>query len=100
MIHSRADYNERFGEDPDGKIAPDEPVFMARAQDKHFTKIVQHYRALIVADPEISIDDKIEAAKRLDAHVELATEWQAKEENTVKSPDTPRTEVVCEEKTV
>ena len=33
MLHSREDYNRFLSQDPSGKIHPEEPVFLIRAQD-------------------------------------------------------------------
>ena len=33
MLHGRDDYNRFLSQDPTGKIHPDEPVFLIRAQD-------------------------------------------------------------------
>lgn len=41
MIHARKDYNRI--QDPLGKIAKDEPVFLVRAQDKIAADLVREY---------------------------------------------------------
>jgi len=75
MKHARKDYDRI--QDPAGLIPDDEPVFLFRAQDKHFIKILQHYRKLVrtdMGDPRI-----IEATTD---HIELAKKWPVK-----KAPD-------------
>ena len=71
MIHAREDYN-RF-QDPDNKIPQNEPVFLFRAQDKHFIKVLKYYQFLLWEDsPTSSIIDLI------DKHIELSKDWPTK----------------------
>ena len=62
MRHARKDY-DRF-QDPavddasllgEGStpIAPDEPVFLLRAQDRHAAKVVAFYAGMLESDPEV-----------------------------------------------
>jgi hypothetical protein len=77
MKHARADYAHI--QDPSGKIPEDEPVFLLRAQDKYFDKMLRYYRNLVEQD----MGDK----KILDAvttHIKLGQDWPVK-----KYPDMP-----------
>jgi len=44
MLHAREDYNRI--QDPDEKIAEDEPVFLLRAHDQCFAETVRFWAAL------------------------------------------------------
>lgn len=70
MIHARDDYNRM--QDPIGKIGEDEPVFLMRAQDNQFTKILAY---AILCYREVQADDVV---ARLLPHLDLAREWQSK----------------------
>ena len=75
MKHAREDYDRI--QDPAGKIPADEPVFLFRAQDKHFEEVLRHYRELVWLDKG---DQRI-----IDAttdHMALARQWPIK-----KAPD-------------
>ncbi len=67
MKHQRADY-QRF-QDPEGKIPPDEPVFLIRGQDKVAGDSVRAWADLNErsgGDPELSRLAR-EQASRMDA---------------------------------
>jgi hypothetical protein len=86
MKHARSDYDRI--QDPAGKIGTDEPVFIARAKDKHFIPLLEWYRTLVAED---SAGDK-RMLPLLDAHIKLASDWQF--EHGCKTPDLPITEDV------
>jgi len=46
MLHAREDYNTFLGQDPSGRIPPDEPVFLLRAQDSVAADTVRHWAYL------------------------------------------------------
>lgn len=71
MKHARADYDRI--QDPAGKIAEDEPVFLLRGQDKLAPDIVQAWGLAMI---EIGGDRKI-AQLALD-QADRMREWQAK----------------------
>jgi hypothetical protein len=78
MIHARDDYNRI--QDPDGKIADDEPVFLIRAKDKVSAAAVRTWAELHKAaggDPIIS--------QIAYDHADLMEEWQS--EHGSKSAD-------------
>lgn len=75
MKHARADYDRI--QDPSGKIPENEPVFLLRAQDKHFDKMLRHYRLLVEQDQG---DPKIIEA--VTGHIALAKQWPIR-----KAPD-------------
>jgi len=78
MIHAREDYNRI--QDPVGKIADDEPVFMVRAQDKLAPAVMRHWamlQRLIGGDPKM--------AQMVEDHALKAEEWQR--ENGCKVAD-------------
>jgi hypothetical protein len=77
MKHARPDYNRI--QDPAGLIPDDEPVFLFRAQDKHFDRVLRFYRDIVIADQG---DEKIIAA--VDRHLKLADAWPVR-----KAPDMP-----------
>lgn len=70
MIHAREDYNRI--QDPEGKIAFDEPVFLLRAKDQTAAQIVRLWAQAQKRLPDA--DQKaIELAER---HAEAIEEWQ------------------------
>lgn len=98
MIHARADYDRiqdpatRYGDDPDCRetwgmsptatpIGIDEPVILFRAQDKHFVKVLDHYREMLLRDG--AHDPRM--VESVERHIELANRWQA--DNGCKTPD-------------
>lgn len=89
MIHARPDYQEHYGEDPSGKIKADEPVFLARAQDENFVRVLINYRNLISINDNMPIEQRTQIVKQIDAHITLAEKWQADNAGLVKTPDVP-----------
>lgn len=81
MIHARDDYNRI--QDPAGKIAANEPVFLLRAKDKLAPELM-HYWARRLS--EEGGDTRM--AAMVHKHAELAKEWQKK--NGCKLPDLPK----------
>ena len=77
MKHARDDYNRI--QDPAGLIPADEPVFLLRAQDKHFIAMLMYYKQLVYAARG---DGKIIDA--VDKHLAAAKAWPVK-----KAPDMP-----------
>lgn len=79
MKHARADYDRI--QDPAGKIADDEPVFLIRAKDVTGPATVRAWAALQLErgdhDPRL-----VELAE---VHAERMEEWQRK--NGCKTPD-------------
>lgn len=77
MKHARADYDHI--QDPSDKIPDGEPVFLLRAQDKYFVRMLRYYRQLVEDD----MGDKkiIEAVTN---HIKLGNDWL-----TRKYPDMP-----------
>ena len=70
MIHAREDYNGI--QDPDGKIADDEPVFLIRASDIVSSSTVRAWAELnsvTGGDPELS--------RMALKHAQKMDEWQA-----------------------
>jgi hypothetical protein len=77
MKHARPDYDRI--QDPAGLIPEGEPVFLLRAQDKHFIGMLEYYRAAVLAqdgDPKI--------VKAVEQHIERAKQWPKR-----KAPDMP-----------
>lgn len=70
MKHARADYDRI--QDPAGKIAEDEPVFLLRAKDKLAPDLVQAWGLAMI---EIGGDHQL-AQLALD-HADRMREWQA-----------------------
>ena len=77
MKHARADYDRI--QDPAGLIPKDEPVFLMRAQDKHFDRVLRFYRDLVAID---NGDKKIIDA--CNEHLDRASQWPK-----CKAPDMP-----------
>ena len=71
MIHAREDYNRI--QDPEGKIAEDEPVFMVRAKDILSKDVMRYWAARHIKEG----GDREMAQMVLD-HANLAEEWQKK----------------------
>jgi hypothetical protein len=69
MIHARKDYNRI--QDPEGKIGVDEPVFLMRAQDDAFMKILTFAIGVYKEQQASGVPD------RLIRHLELAEHWRA-----------------------
>ena len=94
MIHARSDYNriqDPATDDPsllsEGStpIGEEEPVFLLRAQDRHFVPMLQHYLE-IVATQDLREDEKaLEIIKVLRPHLRRAIAWQTR--NGCKTPD-------------
>jgi len=91
MIHARKDYN-RF-QDPalenpellgEGStpIGEDEPVFLLRARDEHFQRMLMFYVLLVEED---NSSDMVSAVM---AHKKLSREWQTR--HGTKTPDMPK----------
>lgn len=93
MIHARTDY-QRI-QDPLGKIADDEPVFLLRAQDDFFIPMLLYYVRLneTVSDRRDGRAPRIlqRITQSLIAHVEIAREWRRI--HKVKLPDMPEDSV-------
>lgn len=77
MKHARPDYDRI--QDPAGLIPEDEPVFLLRAQDKYFDKMLRYYRKLVEYD-----DGDLRIVAAVTKHLKLAETWPVK-----KSPDMP-----------
>lgn len=78
MLHARNDYNHI--QDPKGKIAHDEPVFLLRAKDKLAPEILNKWADYLEAEggqPEMIETVRLHADKMID--------WQ--EDNGCKLPD-------------
>jgi len=90
MIHARKDYNriqdpalenpELLGEGST-PIGEDEPVFLLRARDKHFQRMLMFYALLVEED---NSPDMVSAVM---AHKKLSREWQTR--HGTKTPDMP-----------
>jgi hypothetical protein len=78
MRHGRSDYDNRI-QDSAKKIAPDEPVFLLRGQDRWAARVVRYYADLLEASgtPQAHID----AVRK---HALEMQNWRPK-----KSPDYP-----------
>ena len=72
MIHARGDY-QRI-QDPHGKIAIDEPVFLVRAKDELAPKIMEYWATLWEASGD-SLENT-EMADMVRNHAEKTREWQ------------------------
>jgi len=71
MKHARADYDRI--QDPEGKIADDEPVFIVRSKDKLAPSVMRHWamlQRLIGGDPNM--------AQMVEDHAKMAEEWQVR----------------------
>lgn len=68
MIHARDDYNRI--QDPAGKIADDEPVFLIRAQDDRMITMLRAYARLAERDGDQDMVDAVEE------HIKLTRGWQ------------------------
>ena len=68
-------------------IGEDEPVMLFRAQDKHFTGVLEDYRVRLARDPEVSLG----MPSLVRSHIGLAEIWQLG--NGVKAPDVPAVKV-------
>ena len=79
MLHAREDYNRI--QDPDGKIADDEPVFLLRAKDKFAPHVVREWARLVRLSGDTALAGHVYGWAR-----EMET-WQA--ENGCKTPDSP-----------
>ena len=80
MKHARNDYNDI--QDPQGRIADDEPVFLLRAKDKIAPTIVRAWAKHLKANG----GDKVTANRAVQWATEMER-WQ--KENGCKMPDTP-----------
>jgi hypothetical protein len=69
MKFTREDYNRRIV-DTEGKIPPDEPVFLLRAQDVH-APATMHYYAKLLEEA-----GNIEMANELRLHARAMIVWQ------------------------
>ena len=78
MIHAREDYNRI--QDPAGKIAADEPVFLLRAQDKFAPEVVAYWASLALREGTCP-----EMAHMAMQHSRAMKDWQ--HENGKKTPD-------------
>lgn len=100
MIHARNDY--RRIQDPaaaagasdlaEGStpIGIDEPVFLLRAQDRHFVPMLEKYAELVAGDDDLGSTARAEMLESVRAHIALAGAWQNINGRKVKSPDIPR----------
>lgn len=79
MIHARSDYNRI--QDPQNKIAEDEPVFLLRAKDVFAPDTLDCWAVMV------SVSGNKELAEHVKAHAERMREWQIK--NGTKKPDAP-----------
>ena len=77
MLHAREDYNRI--QDPEEKIAKDEPVFLLRAKDKLAPNTVRQWAAMCY---ENGRNDEGERAMQWATEMEI---WQTK--NPSKLPD-------------
>lgn len=84
MIHARTDYQDI--QDPQGRIADDEPVFLLRAKDKIAPTIVRAWAKHLKANggDAATANRAMEWAKEMER-------WQ--KANQCKMPDTPRSEM-------
>lgn len=94
MIHSRKDYQQRFGIDPvildptllgedSTPIANDEPVMLFRAKDSLFYDVLSYYKQrLIQGEADKHMIDAVEQ------QMSRAFKWRAA--NGVKFPDVPK----------
>jgi hypothetical protein len=89
MKHARKDYNRI--QDPEEKIGRDEPVFLLRAQDKHFVPMLEDYFRHLAMSGEA----QLEMLEAVSAQITRAKQWQA--EHGVKAPDMPVDAVVTTE---
>jgi len=81
MIHAREDYNRI--QDPAGKIADDEPVFLLRAKDSFAPAVVRMWAELVAASGDHDLADHVFGwAHKME-------EWQFA--NGSKVPDSPET---------
>lgn len=71
MIHAREDYNRI--QDPSGKIAQDEPVFLLRAKDRTAPQILDEWARL-----QRFFGGDMRLADMATEHAKLMREWQAK----------------------
>lgn len=78
MIHARKDYMRI--QDPENKIADDEPVFLIRAKD---VCMIYALESWIARARFVGVDDKMINA--VIAHIDLVKKWQKK--NGCKTPD-------------
>ncbi len=69
MLHARKDYNRI--QDPWGRIGPDEPVFIVRAQDKIAPLVMRHW-----ANMQRFFGGSIEMCEMVEAHADLTEKWQ------------------------
>ena len=85
MIHARNDYNRI--QDPSGKIAADEPVFLLRAQDKSAPETLRFW-----ADENVRNGGDLEASQLAEQWADNMEKWQ--ETHFSKPADlTPNVEV-------
>lgn len=80
MLHARSDYDRI--QDPAGKIAEDEPVFLLRAKDKLAPDTLRFW-----ADG-VEVTGNNELAEHIRAHADAMEKWQ--EKNGCKLPDAPK----------
>lgn len=105
MIHARPDYNriqdpanpetnpevtaqdwQAWGMNPSATpIGKDEPVFLLRAQDKHFLAAVEAYGNLVAEDETMDESERKKIVAACIVQASRAALWQA--ENGCKSPD-------------
>jgi hypothetical protein len=79
MKHAREDYNRI--QDPENKIAEDEPVFLLRAQDKFSPEVVRHWANLVKESGDSDLANHVlHWADKMRA-------WQL--DNGYKIPDSP-----------
>lgn len=85
MKHARSDYDRI--QDPQGLIPDGEPVFLLRAQDKHFLPMLERYRTLVERDVDSDTNARLAISESVRQHIDLTTAWQAG--NLQKAPDLP-----------
>lgn len=78
MLHARESYNRI--QDPEGKIAEDEPVFLLRAKDILAPRTLLHWADRLEVE-----GGQIEMIQLARDHARLMLEWQ--EKNGAKVPD-------------
>lgn len=79
MIHARNDYNRI--QDPENKIAEDEPVFLLRAKDVFAPDVIDFWAKLVHSAGDV------ELANHVRNHADKMRRWQ--KENTCKFPNSP-----------
>jgi hypothetical protein len=79
MIHARSDYNRI--QDPEKKIADDEPVFLLRAKDEFAPDTLDFWAGAVELHGDARLADHIRA------HANAMRNWQVA--NGCQKPDAP-----------